>query len=364
MKFKTFLFVATIFSFAAISNAQIKVHSSGGISIGSETDPESGNTLIDDNLEVTGTTQFDNDVDFDGDIDANANLVLDGTGTLNGDLTLKSDFTIQNSSSTVILDVSTTTGSEKTIFSMPVEFSEIGSNILPSSSTLNLGSSSDDWRKIYCVDMYASNLTLTGYNMNVKSDLVPYTDNTYSLGREAIDQGGPHWWKDVFSYNLTSETLTLNELDIDVNYSSQYGATGITFDFGQGNLFISSGPTTYIDFMTTKSYYNFDEELRVQGTYIYSDINLKKDVKEIKKTGPSIDKLKQLNGITYKLKEDKDNLEYAGFSAQEIQNILPHLVFEDEDGVLSVNYTGLIPYLVEALKEQEARIKQLESLIR
>lgn len=36
--------------------------------------------------------------------------------------------------------------------------------------------------------------------------------------------------------------------------------------------------------------------------------------------------------------------------------IYPELVIEGTDGMLSANYTGLIPVLVEAMKEQQAII--------
>ena len=37
--------------------------------------------------------------------------------------------------------------------------------------------------------------------------------------------------------------------------------------------------------------------------------------------------------------------------AQEVQKIFPELVNTDEKGFLSVNYIGLIPHLIEAVKE-------------
>lgn len=46
-----------------------------------------------------------------------------------------------------------------------------------------------------------------------------------------------------------------------------------------------------------------------------------------------------------------------GVLANEVKEIFPELVFEDMDGVLSVNYMGLIPVLVNAMKEQNLKIK-------
>ncbi|GIS21441.1 MAG: hypothetical protein CM15mP121_2930 [Bacteroidota bacterium] len=59
--------------------------------------------------------------------------------------------------------------------------------------------------------------------------------------------------------------------------------------------------------------------------------------------------------------------------AQEIQKLFPELVGADDENRLTVNYQGLVPVLINALKEQqneivrlkeqEKRIEKLEKLI-
>jgi len=39
------------------------------------------------------------------------------------------------------------------------------------------------------------------------------------------------------------------------------------------------------------------------------------------------------------------------------------LVKEDKDGILSVNYSGLIPVLIESVKEQQKQIDELKKLV-
>ena len=47
--------------------------------------------------------------------------------------------------------------------------------------------------------------------------------------------------------------------------------------------------------------------------------------------------------------------------AQEVREVLPHLVHEGEsDDTLSVNYLGLIPYLIEEIKELKKQIAELK----
>jgi len=49
----------------------------------------------------------------------------------------------------------------------------------------------------------------------------------------------------------------------------------------------------------------------------------------------------------------------SGLLAQEVQQAIPELVKVDERGMLSVNYPGLIPFLIQSIKEQNERINQL-----
>ncbi|MDD6209261.1 MAG: tail fiber domain-containing protein [Bacteroidales bacterium] len=52
---------------------------------------------------------------------------------------------------------------------------------------------------------------------------------------------------------------------------------------------------------------------------------------------------------------------HIGFIAQELQEVFPELVTSDKDGNLYVDYIGLIPVLVEALKEQKSKQEELNS---
>ena len=51
-----------------------------------------------------------------------------------------------------------------------------------------------------------------------------------------------------------------------------------------------------------------------------------------------------------------------GVVAQNVETVLPELVDENE-GLKSVNYNGLISVLIEAVKEQQKQIDELKSII-
>lgn len=96
-----------------------------------------------------------------------------------------------------------------------------------------------------------------------------------------------------------------------------------------------------------------------------SDARLKTNITPIHY---SLKALKSLNGYSYYWKDSyKNNEQQIGLLAQEVQCLFPQLVHTDNKGMLSVNYTGLIPVIVEAIKELndklEAQQQQIDELL-
>lgn len=89
--------------------------------------------------------------------------------------------------------------------------------------------------------------------------------------------------------------------------------------------------------------------------YRHSDERLKTNIQPIVN---ALDKLKQVNGYTYTVKGS--TLNTAGVVAQQLENHIPDLVSTNNEGFKSVDYDGLIGYLIEALKESESKREALE----
>jgi len=88
-----------------------------------------------------------------------------------------------------------------------------------------------------------------------------------------------------------------------------------------------------------------------------SDSRLKKNITPLQNP---LQKTSQLNGYNYYWKnENAESSLQTGLLAQEVRILFPELVKEDKEGMLSVNYSGLIPVLIESIKEQQ---KQIETL--
>ncbi len=92
-----------------------------------------------------------------------------------------------------------------------------------------------------------------------------------------------------------------------------------------------------------------------------SDARLKKNIHPLQN---SLQKLLNIHGYHYNWRDTARTQQLqSGLLAQEIEQQMPELVSKDEEGMSSVNYSGLIPYLVEAMKELKAENEQLKNEI-
>lgn len=104
-------------------------------------------------------------------------------------------------------------------------------------------------------------------------------------------------------------------------------------------------------------------KLRVAGQvaatgFIYdSDRNLKKNIKTL---DHSLEKILALRGVSFTWRENDTNS--IGVIAQEVEKVYPELV-TTSNGTKAVQYGNLVAPLIEAIKEQQARIEILERRI-
>ena len=106
-----------------------------------------------------------------------------------------------------------------------------------------------------------------------------------------------------------------------------------------------------------------------------SDVRLKENIKEISN---ALNTIKKLSGVEFDYKADafynsnKSSKEptfqgmrrknILGFLAQDVQKVLPQVVFHDDSTDLySIDYTKVIPVIVEAMKEQQTIIESLQA---
>ena len=100
-------------------------------------------------------------------------------------------------------------------------------------------------------------------------------------------------------------------------------------------------------------------DLTVGGDIVVSsDARLKANIVSL---GSTLAKLLLIDGKSYTMK--KDGKQKIGVLAQDIQQVFPELVTTDDKDMLAVNYQGLVPVLINALKEQEGKLCKQQSEI-
>jgi hypothetical protein len=104
----------------------------------------------------------------------------------------------------------------------------------------------------------------------------------------------------------------------------------------------------------------FADDITVNGDIVISsDARLKANIVSL---GATLAKLLQIDGKTYTMK--KNGKQKIGVLAQNIQKVFPELVSKDDNEMLAVNYQGLVPVLINAIKEQNDKISRLEHLVK
>ncbi len=106
----------------------------------------------------------------------------------------------------------------------------------------------------------------------------------------------------------------------------------------------------------------FWDDIQVKTCYEYSDRDGKTDITPISN---SLKKIMNLEGVSFYWKNDtmqeKRNI---GFIAQEVEKHIPEVVIKDDTlGGYLISYSGIIPCLVEAIKDQQKQIETLQNIV-
>ena len=102
------------------------------------------------------------------------------------------------------------------------------------------------------------------------------------------------------------------------------------------------------------------------GTSAYQVISDTKYKKAVLPIEGALAKVGQLRGVTYDWRQDDfPDMNFkqgrqVGLIAQEVESVIPEVVSVDVNSTYSLEYSALVPVLIEAIKEQQAMIDQLK----
>ena len=196
-------------------------------------------------------------------------------------------------------------------------------------------------------------------NLIVDAGRVYTNNNGSTTDRSAFAHAQTGLFDGAASFNFSQRGVVI---------SSDYGESGGFQGNGNNANIWSPGDADLVRFydedgMVLRSYINGSS-----GAYVAaSDINKKQNVEQIE---DGLSKVLSINGYTYEFKLHEEEIEKgqspertAGVIAQEVQQVMPEIVEEHDDDGVYMNYDGLIPYLIEAIKEQQKQIEELKLLI-
>jgi len=235
------------------------------------------------------------------------------------------------------------------------------------------------WTK-FQVNFNSANTSPSGRNYAFYTTNTPCGNLTYGIYAKAYSSS-------VFSGRAYGIYAVAGNCSSGYNYGIYGAFSGASGTNGAGIYGAANG---YSDMDVAGNWAGyFNGNLKVNGVSyansfsLNSDKRLKKEIKPI--TSITFDKISQLNAVSYKLKKRQElkadgtiptdtsksdtvngkfiNKIHYGYLAQDLQQIFPELIYQGDDGFLAVDYIGLIPLMMEEIKQQNATITSLQQQI-
>lgn len=150
-----------------------------------------------------------------------------------------------------------------------------------------------------------------------------------------------HVW---FNFNGVAKGLIYGQSTGDVRIQTRGTSGNKEWVFAQNGNMTAPGAVTAAGWMYATEF------------YLNSDRRLKTNIVELESVS---DKLHKVNIKRYSMK-DGSNDDAIGVIAQEVQDVFPELVSEQENGMLTVNYRGLATVLWKITQEQDIKLQSIE----
>jgi hypothetical protein len=190
------------------------------------------------------------------------------------------------------------------------------------------------------------------YDVNIINTMGIYGVQDVTVGAVKLGSNGPVLYGSGSRLGLGT-TTPLYALDINANTLT--GARVYSGSLAVGNITPSA----------TVGRIDASNDVVAFST---SDIRFKENINPIDN---ALEKLDQIGGYTFDWKTEEELVSLHGFKghdvgviAQEIESILPEIVTTRDSGYKAVKYEKIVPLLIQAIKEQQEQIKELQDIIK
>jgi len=247
---------------------------------------------------------------------------------------------------------------------------KVSNHLIPNSTSNDLGDATYRWRTVYANNINSYNISNTNgsvqYPVQFKNTWIGLDgdENDYHVAAIYAESNGGKRRNCGIDAQATSKVATAHNHGVNGEATGGLCAVGV---YGY-----ASGATNgnYAGYFGGLVYAK-------NGVIQESDARLKKDVYTI---DGALDKVLKLRGVTYywknreemaaakgvsaeNMKYGYDDKKHIGVIAQELEQEFPELVNTDMDGFKSVNYEGIAPILIEAVKELKAEKDDLQTKV-
>ena len=182
---------------------------------------------------------------------------------------------------------------------------------------------------------------------------------TIARARNAISGTG------LISYDPATGVVSITSATVRGQLSQ---GTGVTYNSTTGVISIgqpvaTTNNVTFANLSTTGTIAStgaISSQSEITAFASSSDIRKKENIVRIEN---ALDKVTQIGGYTYNFKGDTRKI--TGVIAQEIEKVLPEVVYEIEDedfgsNTKAVRYGNIVGLLIEAIKELKAQVDELK----
>jgi hypothetical protein len=160
------------------------------------------------------------------------------------------------------------------------------------------------------------------------------------------------------------------------NYGWSMGANRVSSGLGDFRIYEHQGASTgfhritiqkttgYLGVKDSTPSYHIDVNgtIRATGDVIaYSDRRVKDNIETIEN---GLEKVTKLRGVSYTRNDIEDDTTKIGVIAQEVLEVLPEVVKQDDRGKYSVSYGNMAGLFIEAIKDLKAEINELKEEIK
>jgi hypothetical protein len=165
---------------------------------------------------------------------------------------------------------------------------------------------------------------------------------------------------------ITGDLTVTGNVNIGGNVATNQinnGSSAVQIPVANGNVDVKVNGANVTVFTTSGEYVTGNisatGDVIAQNFNNVSDASLKANVALIDNAGNIID---ALTGVGYDWINGSGHA--YGMIAQKVEEVLPEAVHTDENGIKSVNYTMVIPFLVETVKELRQDIAEIKAQLK